>query len=175
MGAQSNNYDVTDDIGIIINREVKATGFDLNIGAGYAFETESRFKPTVMLSLSSAFINKSEGNLIYTATVKNPFNVDLYGQFGYMIDENLMLYGNLGLSMMSLKIERQLAVFLEASDTLSDIGFMVGLGAQFKSTQNLSFFAEVNYRGASNGDLSNDEAEVKIKSVGLLIGARYYF
>jgi outer membrane autotransporter protein len=171
-----------------VETETKATGMTLGLGLGYTLKTPNhpKFKYSFIANYSMQMGKSdkeevSEEGDVYKVTTKNLSNLDIYGQVGYELSTDFMLYGNLGLTSMMYSLERDVTIDdqgvetkFSLKDTGRHVGFLIGFGGQMKLNEKTSLFAEVKTRTGKN---SADASEVKIKSqsMGLLVGAKYMF
>ena len=97
-----------------INTKTKATGMTLGLGLGYALspKSDSQFRYSFIANYSQQ-TGKGDDNSNFDAydyKVKTTklSNFDFYGQVGYELSKDFMLYGNLGFATIMYSIERQI-------------------------------------------------------------------
>jgi hypothetical protein len=161
------------------NKKTKATGITLGLGLGYELspESDSKFRYSFIANYSQQ-TGKGDDNSNFDAydyRVKTTklSNFDFYGQVGYELSKDFMLYGNLGFATTMYSIERQIK-----QETLNDAGghitILIGLGGQMKVSEKVGIFAELKARNGKSRDDSS-AVGVKIQNMGLLVGAKYMF
>jgi opacity protein-like surface antigen len=159
--------------------KTKATGMTLGLGLGYTLQAthDPKFKYSFIANYSMQ-TGKGDDNSNFDAydyRVKTTklSNFDFYGQVGYELSKDFMLYGNLGFATTMYSIERQVEQ-RTLNDTGSHITILIGLGGQMKVSEKVGIFAELKARNGKSPEESGKVA-VKSQNIGLLVGAKYMF
>ena len=150
----------------------------VSISGGYEFDSESQMKYSVGLSTSHQALNLNEdGDDVATIKykTKNVMFTDLFARAKYAIDNKHSVYGTLGFTASSNKVQVKADNFVALDDTASSGGFLVGIGYELSFNQKLKFFTEANFRKTTSGSVEANEIGVDNTSTFVTIGARYYF